>query len=65
MSYLYLTDSSAKLGISGNYLTVKIGSEIIEKIPIETLKNVSIYGKGQVTCYGKTSFVATKDIIIM
>ena len=49
MSYLYLTDSSAKLGISGNYLVVKNGTEIIEKIPVETMEAISVYGKSQIT----------------
>ena len=49
MSHLYVTDSSAKIGITGNYLIVKSGSEIIEKVPVETLETVSVYGRRQVT----------------
>ena len=49
MSYLYLVDCSTKLGISENYLVVKKGQEICERIPIETLEEVSVYGGCQVT----------------
>ena len=31
----------------------------------DNIRIYRIHGKGQVTCYGKTSFVATKDIIII
>lgn len=49
MSYLYLTDSSAKLGMRDNYIEVKCGSDTIEKVPIETLEAISVYGKSQIT----------------
>ena len=44
VSYLYLTDYSAKLGINENYLVVKKGSEVIERVPLETLEEISVYG---------------------
>lgn len=49
MSYLYLTDYSAKLGINENYLVVKKGSEVIERVPLETLEEISVYGNCQIS----------------
>lgn len=49
MSYLYLVDYSSKLGFSENCLVVKKGTEIYERVPIETLEEVSVYGNCQIT----------------
>ena len=49
MSYLYLVDYSSKLGFSENCLVVKKDTEIYERVPIETLEEVSVYGNCQIT----------------
>lgn len=49
MGYLYVTDSSAQIGIAENYMTVKYKDGMLKKIPIETLESISIFGRSQIT----------------
>lgn len=49
MSFLYVTDSSAQIGISDRYYTVKYRDGMVQQVPCETLESISIFGRAQVT----------------
>ena len=49
MSVLYVTKNGSVVSIEANYVKVKISEEKTEKIPIETLESISLFGNSQVT----------------
>ena len=49
MSYLYVTDQGALIGIESNRCVIKYRNGLIKSIPIETLEVIEIFGKVQLT----------------
>lgn len=49
MSFLYLTDNELHVGISANYIELKLKNEIVDRIPIETVDAINLYGRAQLT----------------
>lgn len=49
MSYLYVTEHGATIGVEENYVYVKQSGDIVRKIPLETLDAVALFGKSQLS----------------
>ncbi len=49
MSFLYVNENGATIGIDGGYYTVKQKDGLIRKIPKETLESITIYGNAHIT----------------
>lgn len=49
MSYLYVTENSAEIGIADNYAYAKYKDGMIVKVPFETLESISIFGHAQIS----------------
>lgn len=49
MSYLYLCENGATVGIEENYVVVSYSNEMKKKIPIETLESIQIFGHASIT----------------
>lgn len=49
MSYLYVNENGAVIGIEGNQCTVKYKDGMKKLIPIEILEGITILGKSQIT----------------
>lgn len=49
MSYLYINESGATVGIEGNRFTVKYKDGMIKSVPEETLEGITILGNAQIT----------------
>lgn len=49
MSYLYVCEHGAVIGISGNRFQVKYKDGMIKSIPVETLEVIEVFGKAQFT----------------
>ena len=49
MSYLYVTESSAEIGIADNYAYAKYKDGRIVKIPLETLESISVFGHARIS----------------
>lgn len=44
MSYLYVNEQGARIGVDGGYVTVQMKNDLLRKIPSETLENISLFG---------------------
>ena len=44
MSYLYVNEQGARIGVDGGYVTVQMKDDLLRKIPSETLENISLFG---------------------
>ena len=40
MSYLYVNEQGARIGVDGGYITVQMKNDLLRKIPSETLENI-------------------------
>lgn len=49
MSYLYVTEQGATIGISDNRFQVKYKDGLLKSIPTETLEIIEVFGKVQIT----------------
>ena len=49
MSYLYVCEQGAIIGISANRFEVKYKDGMIKSIPAETLELIEVFGKVQIT----------------
>lgn len=49
MSYLYVSEQGAYIGINGNRFQVKYKDGMIKSIPAETLEVIEVFGKVQLT----------------
>lgn len=49
MSYLYVTEQGATIGISDNRFQVKYKDGLLKSVPIETLEIIEVFGKVQIT----------------
>ena len=49
MSYLYVTENTAEIGIADNYAYAKYKDGMIVKVPFETLESISIFGRAQIS----------------
>lgn len=49
MSYLYVVDDGATLGVDGGYYVVHYKNGDIKKIPSETLESVALFGNVSIT----------------
>ncbi len=49
MSYLYVNEQGARIGVDGGYITVQMKDNLVRKIPSETLENISLFGNISVT----------------
>ena len=49
MSYLYVNEQSARIGVDGGYITVQMKNDLLRKIPSETLENISLFGNVSIT----------------
>lgn len=49
MSYLYVQDNKAKIGIEANRITVHYANGMVKKVPVETLESINIFGNAQMT----------------
>ncbi|MCI9102407.1 MAG: CRISPR-associated endonuclease Cas1 [Lachnospiraceae bacterium] len=49
MSYLYVCEHGAIIGISGNRFQVKYKDGMIKSVPAETLEVIEVFGKAQIT----------------
>ena len=49
MSYLYVNENGASIGVKENYITVTYSDGLLRKIPIETLESVQIFGQAHMT----------------
>lgn len=49
MSYLYVTEQGASVGINGNRFEVKYKDGMLKSIPAETLEVIEIFGNVQLT----------------
>ena len=43
MSYLYVNEQGARIGVDGGYITVQMKNDLLRKIPSETLENISLF----------------------
>lgn len=57
MSYLYVVDDYAVLGLEGGYYTVKYSNGDRRKIPSETVESIALFGNVSITtpCVKKTA----------
>lgn len=49
MSYLYVNEQGARIGVAGGYITVQMKDDLLRKIPSETLENISLFGNISIT----------------
>lgn len=49
MSYLYVCEHGAVIGIEGNRFQVKYKNDLVKSIPAETLEMIEVFGKVQLT----------------
>ena len=49
MSYLYVCEQGATIGISENRFQVKYKDGMVKSIPAETLEVIEVFGKVQIT----------------
>ncbi len=49
VSYLYICEQGATVGISGNRFQVKYKDGMLKSIPVETLEVIEVFGKVQIT----------------
>ena len=49
MSYLYVTENNAKIGVAENYVYAEYKDGMIVKIPIETLESIAVFGHAQIS----------------
>ena len=49
MSYLYVNEQDARIGVDGGYITVQMKNDLLRKIPSETLENISLFGNISIT----------------
>ena len=49
MSYLYVCEHGAVIGIEGNRFQVKYKNDLVKSIPTETLEMIEVFGKVQLT----------------
>ena len=49
VSYLYICEQGATVGISGNRFQVKYKDGMLKSIPMETLEVIEVFGKVQIT----------------
>jgi CRISPR-associated endonuclease Cas1 len=49
LSYLYVTEQGATIGISDNRFQVKYKDGLLKSVPIETLEIIEVFGKVQIT----------------
>ena len=49
MSYLYINENGAQVGINHQRVTIHFENDLIKSIPIETLEGIVILGKSQIT----------------
>lgn len=49
MSYLYITDSNAHIRIRNNCVCVEYDESIVDRVPIQTLESISMFGRSQIT----------------
>lgn len=49
MSYLYVSDQSAVIGVAENRFQVKYKDGLLKSIPVETLEVIEVFGKVQIT----------------
>lgn len=49
MSYLYVNEQGASIGISDNRFQVKYKDGMVRSIPAETLEVIEVFGKVQLT----------------
>ena len=49
MSYLYVNEQGARIGVDGGYITVQMKNDLLRKIPSETLENISLFGNISIT----------------
>ena len=49
MSYLYVNEQGARIGVDGGYITVQMKNDLLRKIPSETLENISLFGNVSIT----------------
>lgn len=49
MSYLYVSEQGARIGVDGGYITVQMKNDLLRKIPSETLENISLFGNVSIT----------------
>ncbi len=44
MSYLYVNEQGARIGVDGGYIKVEMKNDLVRRIPSETLENISVFG---------------------
>lgn len=49
MSYLYVTESNAEIGVADNYAYAKYKDGMVVKIPLETLESINVFGHAQIS----------------
>ena len=49
MSYLYVSEQGASIGISENRFQVKYKDGLLKSVPAEPLEVISVFGKMQIT----------------
>ena len=49
MSYLYVTENNAKIGIAENYAYAEYKDGLSVKVPIETLESIAVFGHAQIS----------------
>lgn len=49
MSYLYVSEQGAVIGVSGNRYQVKYKDGMLKSIPIETMEDIAVFGNVQLT----------------
>lgn len=49
MSFLYVTENGAQIGIKDGYVEVRCKDDYVRRIPVETLECISIFGRSQMT----------------
>ena len=49
MSYLYVSEQGASIGISENRFQVKYKDGLLKSVPAEPLEVISVFGKVQIT----------------
>lgn len=63
MSYLYVSEQGAKIGVDGGYFSIHQRDGTIKKIPSETLECISIFGNIQVSTQAMQR-ILSKGIIL-
>lgn len=62
MSYLYVNEQGAFIGISGGRVEVKYKNGMLRSIPLETLESIQVFGKIQLSTQC-TTFCLRKGIV--